>query len=213
MARMFRPAAIAAAFLVVMVLSLGISGCGPLSGGRAGLSNTVVAQASSTTPASTTPSTTPSTTTPQQPASQPVTASPIPTIQSFVDAVQAGDMDVVSTLTGGKDGALGIVSWNAKDLIGFVGHTTFGKLRCVITHNDGLNANVNLDSFMTFTDPGGFPAVKTVIHLYIDGDFKLKASGNNWTITSLPGYQEPLCDGPTHWGPDPQLFNWPGDAI
>ncbi len=200
MARLFRPAV--AAFLVVIVLALGMYGLGHHTSGGVSADN-VVAQTSS-----------PSTTTPSQPpTSQPVTASPVPTIQSFVDAVQAGDMDVVSTLTGGKDGALGIVSWCAKDLIGFIGHTTFGRLRYVITHNDGLSANVNLDSFMTFIDPGGFPAVKNVTHLYIDGDFKLKASGNSWIIVSLPGYQEPLCDGPTHWGPDPNLFPWPGDAI
>ena len=194
MAKLFRPAV--AAFLVGVVLSLCLYGIGHRSG--AGVS----AQ-----------TTTPSTSTPTQAATKPLTVSPVPTIQGFMDAVQAGDMDIVSTLTGGKNGALGIVSWCAKDLIGFVGHTTFKKLRYVITHNDGLNANVNVDTFMTFIDPAGFPAVKTVTHLYIDGDFKLKASGDSWIITSLPGYQEPLCDSPTHYGPDPNLFPWPGDAI
>jgi hypothetical protein len=150
---------------------------------------------------------------PSQPSTiQPLTASPIETIQSFLDAVQAGDMDVVTILTGGTGGAPGVDSWGLKGLNAFVGHTTFKRpLRCVITHNDGVNANVNVDGFMTFTDAG--PSAVIVTHWYIDGDFKLKASGNNWTIVSLPGYLEPLCDSRTSWGPDPYIFPWPGDAI
>jgi len=201
MKKLFRPATVAL-LVGIIVLVLGMYGVGRLASGDISTEN-VAAQTS-----------TPTTTTPvKPPASQPVTVSPLTTIQSFMDAVQAGDMDIVSTLTGGKEGALGIISWNAKDLIGFVGHTTFGRWRNVITHNDGQTANVNIDGFMTFTDPGGFPAVKNVIHLYIDGDFKLKANGTDWVITGLPGYQEPLCDHPNSWGPDPNLFPWPGDAI
>lgn len=158
---------------------------------------------------------TPSTTTPSQPAAgqQPVTGSPLDTISEFLDAVHNGDMDRVSAYTGGKEGALGIVGWSSTDLINYVGHTTFGKFRYCVTHNDGLNANVNTDGFMTFTDPSGFPAVKCVSHFWVDGDFKLKASGNTWVIVSLPGFQEPLCDSPTSWGPDPHIFPTPGDAI
>lgn len=148
-----------------------------------------------------------------QAASAPLTASPIETIQSFFDAVQAGDTDVVTTLTGGNQGTP-IEMWCSKGLKAFVGHTTFKKWRYVIFHNDGVNAYVNVDGFMTFTDPGGFPAVRSVAHYYIDGDFKLKASGGVWTITALPGYEAPyVCDGPSSYGPDPHLFPWPGDAI
>jgi hypothetical protein len=194
MARLFRPAV--AAFLVGIVLALGVHGLSRNSGGVS--ADNAVAQ-------TTTPSTAPT-----SKPSQPVTVSPLDTIQRFVDAVQAGDVDVVTTLIGGPPGSF---LWCAKGLQGFIGHTTFKRFRSVITHNNGVNACVNVDGFMTFTDPSGFPAVKNTIHLYIDGDFKFKASGNDWVITKLPGYQEPLCDSPTHYGPDPDLFPWPGDAI
>lgn len=152
---------------------------------------------------------------PSQPSTiQPGMSTPIDTIQSFLTAVQAGDRDLVEILTGGSGGKLGVEMWCLKGLQSFVGHTTFKRpMRNVLTHNDNQNANVNVDGFMTFTDPGGFPAVKNTCHFYIDGDFKLKASGGNWVIVSLPNYQEALCDGPTWWGPDPHIFPSPGDAI
>jgi hypothetical protein len=141
-------------------------------------------------------------------------STPIDTINSFLDAVQAGDVDVVAIVTGGAAGEMGVEMWSAKDLQSFVGHTTFTRpMRNVLTHNDNLNANVNVDGFMTFTDPGGFPAVENTCHFYIDGDFKLKAVNGNWIIVSLPGYQEALCDGPTSWDGEPMVFPSPGDAI
>lgn len=200
MARFFRPAV--AGFLLSMALLLGIYGVASLLYGGNSTHN-VVAQTSS--PSASTPG--------SQPAAQPVTASPIDTIQSFLDAVQAGDMDVVSNLTGGTGGSPGVVAWSSTDLTAYVGHTTFGRWRHIITHNNGINACVNIDGFMTFTDPGAFPNVKNVSHFWIDGDFKLKASGNSWIITSLPGYQQPTCDEPSHYGPDPHPFPVPGDPI
>ena len=145
---------------------------------------------------------------PSQPSTiEPATASPIDTIYSFLAAVQAGDMDVVSTLTGGQGGVPGIAAWGSYDLTRYVGHTTFSKLRYVIYHIDDKTTNINVDASMKFIDPAGFPSVVTKTLWYIDGSFKLTLSGNSWIITSLPWYQENEC------GYDPHLFPWPGDAI
>lgn len=143
----------------------------------------------------------------------PATSTPFDTIRSFMDAVQNGDMDVVSVLTGGEGGLPGVNAWCAKGLSAFVGHTTFGTIRWTMTHNDDKNACVNVDGFMTFTDPAGFAAVVNTCHFWIDGDFKFKAVDGKWIITSLPDYQEPNCDSQWSWGPDPTLFPTPGDAI
>ncbi len=214
MTKLLRP--IAWALVVGVLFSVGVYGLSHKASGGV-KANAVFAQTSApsaSTPGTSAPSTVaPSTSAPSQPPAQkPITASPLPTIQVFFDAVQAGDMDIVSNVTGGA-GAPGVDMWCSKGLSAYVGHTTFGKWRSVITHNDGLNACVNIDGFMRFTDPGGFPSVVPVTHWYIDGDFKLKASGDTWVITSLPGYEEPLCDGPHFYGPDPYLFPWHGDAI
>jgi hypothetical protein len=145
---------------------------------------------------------------PSQPSTiEPAAATPIDTIYSFVTAVQAGDMDVVSTLTGGQGGVPGISMWCSYDLSRFVGHTTFSKLRYVIYHNDGKNASVNVDGSMRFTDPAGFPSVVTKTLWYIDGSFQLTLNDNRWIITALPWYQD------NERGYDPHLFPWPGDAI
>jgi len=149
----------------------------------------------------------------QESALQPLASTPMETIQSFFDAVQAGDRDVVSILTGGNGGAPGIEMWCSKGLSAFIGNTTFKRWCYVITHNDNINANVNMDGFMTFNDPAGFPAVSCPLHFYIDGDFKFKAINGKWIIVSLPNYQEALNDGPTKWGSNPFVFPYPGDAI
>jgi len=149
----------------------------------------------------------------QESTLQPLASTPMESIQSFFDAVQAGDRDVVSTLTGGSGGAPGIEMWCSKGLNAFVGHTTFKPWRYVITHNDNTNANLSFDGFMTFNDPAGFPAVSCPLHFYIDGDFKFKAVDGKWIIVSLPNYQEALNDGPTKWGSSPYIYPYPGDAI
>lgn len=149
----------------------------------------------------------------QETRPQPATSTPFETIQSFFAAVQAGDMDFVSLVTGGTAGKPGIPTWCSKGLESFVGHTTFKPFRYVLTHNDDLNANVNGDAFMTFTDPAGFPAVVNTCHFYIDGDFKLKAIGGKWIIVALPNFQEAHNDGPSWWGSDPFIFPYPGNTI
>jgi hypothetical protein len=192
MTRLFRLAG--AALLVGAVLSLAVHGIGVhLSGSDS--ANSVFAQ----TPGSAAPGLT---------FHQPVTASPVPIIQGFFNAVQNGDMDIVSTVTGGDGSALGIQEWDSKGLTSFVGHTTFKTWRYVITYNDGQNMNVNVDGYMTFTDPGAFPNVICKTNYFIDGDFKLKASGNNWIITSLPDYQYAMYNQF-----DPYFYPWHGDAI
>jgi hypothetical protein len=195
MTRLFRLACVAV--LVGMVLSLGLHGLGGTLSPAAG--NVVLARQ---VPAGASPGLT---------FHQPVTASPVPIIQGFFNAVQNGDMDIVSTVTGGDGSALGIQQWCSKGLTAFVGHTTFGKWDYVIYHNDGQNMSVNVDGFMTFTDPGAFPNTRCITHYYIDGDFILKASGNNWVIVKLPNYQGAMCDGPNSWGADPHIFPWHGD--
>ena len=145
---------------------------------------------------------------PSEPSTiDPATGTPIDTIRSFVNAVQAGDMDVVSTLTGGQNGAPGISEWCSYSLAAYVGHTTFSKLRYVTYHNDGQTASVNVDGSMNFTDPAGIRSVVAKTKWYIDGSFQLTLKGNSWIITELPWYQEAV------YGHDPHLFPWPGDAI
>ncbi|MBU1671157.1 MAG: hypothetical protein KKF41_04650 [Actinobacteria bacterium] len=198
MARLVRLAV--TAFLVGMALSPGAYGLVQrLSGGVP--AGNVIAQTSA--PGSSAPGTP----APQPAAQQPVTMSPVVTIESLLAAVQAGDRDVVSTLTGGSGDQPGIVAWNSTDFAGFVGHTTFGRFSYCITHNDGTKANVHCDGDLWFTDPAGFPAVVTRTHWYVHGDFKLKASGDSWVITALPWYQESFA------GYDLQQHPWPGDCF
>jgi len=196
MTRFYRLAGVA--LLVGMVLSLGLHGLGSLSPTVSAENVALMRQVPAGVPGLT--------------FHQPVTASPVPIIQGFFNAVQNGDMDIVSTVTGGDGSSPGIQAWDSKGLTSFVGHTTFGKWKYVIYHNDGQNMSVNVDGFMTFTDPGAFPNTRCVTHYYIDGDFILKASGNNWVITKLPSYQGAMCDdGPFGYGGEPYIFPWHGD--
>jgi hypothetical protein len=184
--------------------------------------------------------TTPSTSAPQKPATQPVTVDPRPTILRFLGAVELGDTDVVLELTGSKQGKR-IVGWCAKDLTAFVGHTDFWPFTkegglptsksalpsnasgdvnganwakwMIKTYDNGTKACVHVDSFMRFLDPGALPSTRNVCHFYIDGEFKLEASGGEWIITSLPNYQEARNDGPGTWGSNPYNYPYPGDAL
>lgn len=143
----------------------------------------------------------------------PPASTPWESIQSFLDAVQAGDMDVVSMITGGSGGQPGISTWCSKGLAAFVGHSSFVSWGSVLTHNDDLNANVSFDGFMTFNDPAQFPSVTCPLHFQIDGDFKFKAVNGKWIIVALPNFQEMMCDGPNSWGGCKYNYPYPGDAI
>jgi len=143
----------------------------------------------------------------------PPASTPWESIQSFFDAVQNGDMDVVSIITGGTGGQPGISTWCSKGLASFVGHASFGKWWSVLTHNDDQKCNVHVDGFMTFNDPAQFPSVTCPLHYQIDGDFKFKAVNGKWIITALPNFQEMMCDSPTSWGECRYVYPYPGDAI
>lgn len=137
-------------------------------------------------------------------------ASPVETVQSFFDAVQAGDTDFVSELTGGMETEM---AWCAKDLVGYIGYASFGDWVYVVTHQNDTNACVHVDSFMTLTDPAALPSTRNITHYYIDGEFKLENKGGGWVIVSLPNYQEARNDGPYKWGSSPYNYPYPGDAI
>lgn len=199
MKKLFHPVVLS--LIAGIVFALGFHAMDSRSSG-----NNVAAQA---TAPSTSPAASPEGAAPA-PSAQPLAANPVDTILAFNDAVMNGDLDIMATLTGGKSGSM---TWCSKGLNSFAGHTRITNLKYVVTHNNGQRANVNVDAFMTFTDPGGFPAVENVCHFNIDGNYKLEASGDMWIIVKLPGYQEALCDQHSRWGRDRHLLPWPGDAI
>ena len=191
--------------------------------------NKVVAQSSA-----------PQSSAPQQATTKPLTEDPRPTILRFMEAVELGDKDVVSDVTGAKQGKE-IKAWCATDLNLFVGHTDFWPFTqeggratyesalpsnasgdvdganwsawMIKTYDNGLKACVHVDTFMRFLDPSALPSTRNICHFYIDGDFKLEAAGGEWIITELPNYQEARNDSPWKWGYSPYHYPYPGDAL
>jgi len=210
------------AVLIYAVIMVGVLSIGHITSG--GSSSSLSAQSAPT----------PSTTTGQA-ASRP-TIDPRTTVLLFMEAVELGDRDIVSELTGAS-----AQTWCSKGLTSFIGYTDFWPLTqdggrptsmstlpsnasgdvnganhlkwMIKTYDNGKKACIHVDSFMRFVDPGALPSTRCITHYYIDGDFKLEAAGTGWIITSLPNYQGARNDGPWKWGTSPYVYPYPGDAL
>jgi hypothetical protein len=186
MSRNFRTmAACAALALVALALSTGLSGCGS---GSAPASSSTTPEL--TTAQSTTPSTTSTVPTAPSTAPAPVSTSPVQALQTLFGAIQSGDYNTVTTLTGGS-GALGsgIISWGSTDLNSFVGHTVFSALAYTVLADDGNTATVQVTGSMVLHDPGG-AAVTTYD---INGQATLHAKSGSWQAMTLPNYGARCC--------------------